>query len=348
VRPPVGWGGEEGEVTPLGIDEKYGQGAVDYGPDRSLTDEYYRQQWQQDIILGSDASESDVARAQEDAVKNIVPKLSNRSPDLVRLQVSDIVAALDGLTPAEKLLVIRSLERQIVTGRYNAYKDSYALTPLDAAWQAATGIGAAPEIASLSTEDRKFAVVQALGAELDILVMGSEQSKTGLMAFYQRQGALADLGPFLLNVEDENLLRAFQAWDEVNGFALGSPLSLVWALTDIGMRLPESGAGNVAFVEGAVDMVVSVSRYDKPADQYRAAGHAFGRTVASGVVGAGIYGAGTALIASIPACGPIAPACVVIVLVVSGAAAYGANKLVQQDEIVLPGGQRRRFLGWNY
>ena len=361
VAPPIGWEPEKSdEVFVLqNEDENYTSPGCPTGyiSDRKgrckyksseVNEGYLENIKKRDSMTGANANPThkDAEEERERVASSIAVALPARGDAFVKQQIDDIYESLEGMSPSEKISVLRHLEHKVVTGNYNEYEDARQKTVLDEAWGAATG-----KDGGNFTHDpsrRKYAVASIVGADFDLLSGGSGKTKAGILDYHEHQGNLEEMGVAeMLQMKDEDFLDLFGATKEA---ILG--VGAVRSLAEQGLKMPASmtGAntlkvikkanGALIIVGGALDAVVSVNKYDNPEDRSRALNHAIGRTAASAAAGSGVVAVGMAYT---PACGPYAPACAVGVVVVGGVVAFGTDMLMRQEEVF-----GFEWFGWNY
>jgi hypothetical protein len=148
VIPPIGWSPEETAVG--AFDDSFGQdkAACHYRntctqKDLDDADAKYKRDQDKATGGGTDATDNDANDDKDRIIGNLTNALPQKSGSLVEGQVNDIYDALDGLTPYEKIVVLRNLELQVLAGEkfgldYNNVS-GLGESILDRAWAAARG-----------------------------------------------------------------------------------------------------------------------------------------------------------------------------------------------------------------
>jgi hypothetical protein len=252
VTPPVGWTLEgDGDVGAFGDPPKYTCGWMldaNYESCKKQYDEDLGAYWESEGIkieneVGSDATDENAQAEKERVTNSIAAALPIHGDELVSVQVNDIYNALEGFTPYEKIVVLRSLEQQVKAGSYaGGYEDANSLTPLDAAWKAAIGEG---DYYTSDPDQRKLMVADAVDADLALYATGTTETKFQLLHFYAYRNP--DYWNFLMGVNYDGSQLTYQ--DASSGTILGLNLDLALNAGKLAFSKTTVGSmGDIAFV----------------------------------------------------------------------------------------------------
>ncbi len=251
VIPPVGWSPDDTGVDTFGDPPTYTCGWMldaNYNDCRDKYDDELADYWESEGIkieneVGSDATEENAQAEKERVTNSIAAALPVHGGELVTVQVNDIYAALDGFTPYEKIVVLRSLEQQVKAGNYaGGYEDANSLTPLDEAWKAAVGEG---DFYTSNPDERKLMVADTVNADLALFATGSRETKFELLHFYAYRNP--DYWSFLMGVNYDGNQLTYQ--DASSGTVLGLNADLAFNAGALVFAKTTKGAmGDIAFV----------------------------------------------------------------------------------------------------
>jgi hypothetical protein len=279
VAPPEGWTPDTGEDSGIGVfDDSFGadKAACNYRgtcTPEDLDEAEKRYQDEQKGVVGKDVTEADVENDKDRIIGNLSSILPELGDAIVADQVNDIYNSLEGLSPYEKLIVMRELERQVLSEEsFGRREQGFAGAGADILARVSAESRGDGDFPGNTLEDRKFAVAMALGIDTDLLLFGSPETQQSLLDFYFSEPDALPQWLKALNGGVERVDNTFALWiPDQSGLIPDVPffgmVHYEWSDGSIRYRIPlssmafgsviDSGGARVAGIGFADDAVRS-------------------------------------------------------------------------------------------